>query len=112
MRDFDIAVLFPPECIECLPEGYNASVRLRIVFGQSMQKNNSPHPIGLLRVRSHWPSRCCAAERDNEFSPPDMDYHVTHPHGGSSQCNEETIPRFDRVVCGYFRVRRNSPREF
>jgi hypothetical protein len=40
MRDFDIAVLFPPECIECLPEGYNASVRLRIVFGQSMQKNN------------------------------------------------------------------------
>jgi hypothetical protein len=42
-----------------------------------------------------------AANRDNEFSPPDVDCHVTLPWG-SFPCNGETLPRFDRAVCGYF----------
>ena len=44
-----------------------------------------------------------AAKRDNEFSPPDADCHVTLPWG-VMQCNYEMIPRFTRARSRVFRA--------
>src|SRR6516225_3970859 len=51
--------------------------------------------------RGEWPRSCGAANRGYEFSPIDMDCHVTL-RWGSSPCNGGTIPRFDSAVCGSF----------
>jgi hypothetical protein len=45
---------------------------------------------------------CQRANRDNEFPPPDVDCHVTLPWGVMPIAMDGTIPRFNRVVCGYF----------
>src|SRR5262249_21227819 len=47
------------------------------------QHPDTPHALALLRSRHNWPRRR-AAERDDKFSPPNIDCHVTLPRGS---CN-------------------------
>jgi hypothetical protein len=41
-------------------------------------------------------------KRADEFSPPDVDCHVTLPWGSHADAMEGRISRFNRAVCGYF----------
>jgi hypothetical protein len=62
--------------------------------------------------RHHWLLRACrerprrkAAERDDEFPPPDVDCHATLPWG-SCPCNTATIPRFSEGTNNAFALRK------
>jgi hypothetical protein len=51
-----------------------------IVSGECGQEHDAPHPLGVLRARRERP-RDRAAKHDDEFSPSDMDCHMTLPWG-------------------------------
>src|SRR5262249_40089078 len=60
----------------------------------------------LLRVRRERPHSRRATKRDNQFSPLDVDCHVTLPRGVVPLQWTGMIPRFNRVVCGYLVAQR------
>jgi hypothetical protein len=67
---------------------------LSIVLSIRHQHADPPHALALLRARRDRPSSGCAAKRDNEFSPSNVDRHVTLPWG-SCPCNggdDTTLP--------------------
>jgi len=51
------------------------------------------HPLGLLGTRGERPSGSRAAKRDNEFSPLDLDCHVTFPRGSCNGADHITHGR-------------------
>jgi hypothetical protein len=56
---------------------------------------DAPRALALLRARRDRPSSGCAAKRDNEFSPSNVDCHVTPSRGGSCPCyggDDTTLP--------------------
>ena len=78
-----------------------AATNARPVGRRATQKSNHRHRR-LLRARHERPpSR--AAKRGYEFSPSDLDCHVTL-QWGSCPCNGGTIPRFDRAVLATSRL--------
>jgi hypothetical protein len=66
---------------------------------QEARRQRLPSCLAVMRARRQRPSGC-AAKRDNEFSPTNVDCHATL-RWGSCLCNGGTIPRFARAVCGY-----------
>src|SRR5262249_35766597 len=75
----NIAALLPSECFEALPERHHADQYFRIVLGVWMQEGDPMQALPLLRTRCRRQYR--TAEGKYEFSPPDVDCHVTLPMG-------------------------------
>ena len=62
MFDLNVAVLRPPEHLECLPKRSDAGVHLGIVLSECVQKRDPPHPLALLRPRRERPHHRRTAE--------------------------------------------------
>src|SRR5215472_12910252 len=86
--DRDIAVFDKANLAQSITE----RCRMIGVFCGIIEKPDHRHRR-LLRPRCERP-RGRAAERDNEFSPSNVDCHVTLPRGGRVHAMEETISRF------------------
>jgi hypothetical protein len=84
-------------------ERCHTRLRFRVIDGETHQRADHPHPLGLLRAQREWTYRR-GAKRGNEFSPSDVDCHVTLPWG-SCPAMEGTISRLNRAVCGCLMLR-------
>jgi hypothetical protein len=68
--------LRPAKLLESLPERRVPGLCVRVALGIAHQHADAPHTLGL-RARRERPREHRAAKRDYEFSPPDVDCHVT-----------------------------------
>jgi hypothetical protein len=68
---------------------------IRLPINEDEQQANASDLYRLLRARRERP-RCRAAERDNKFSPPNVDCHATLPRGHAM----ETITHPVMLRCG------------
>src|SRR5215470_312832 len=69
--DAKIAAFRPPEFLQPLAQGRNASLSVCIVRSQHYY-GEAPHTLGLLRARRERPRRNHAAEQRDELAPPDI----------------------------------------
>src|SRR5262249_23479095 len=66
--DAKIAAFRPPEFLQPLAQGRNASLSVCIVRSQHYY-GEAPHTLGLLRARRERPRRGAAAKQDDEIAP-------------------------------------------
>jgi hypothetical protein len=55
--DSHIATFQPSKLFKPLPESCEALFHLWIIFGETNQHTDAPHPLALLRARREWPRR-------------------------------------------------------
>src|SRR5437879_6323980 len=94
--DPKILTFVPAEALKHLSHGRNTVGRIRVLLSGRKQDTDAPHPTGLLRARRERPRRRRPAKRGYEFSPSDVDCHVTLPWGSCPR-NGRTISRIDRA---------------
>src|SRR5262245_10185492 len=86
----------PAQLLQPLMESCEARLSFSIIGGGIHEHADPARPLRLLRVCREGP-RGSAAERGNELSSSDVDWHVTLPWG-SCPCNRGKISRFDDGV--------------
>jgi hypothetical protein len=67
--DADIAAFRPSTLFQPLPECREASLALRIVFGECQEHADAAHPARLLRARRERPCQRRPAEQRDELAP-------------------------------------------
>ena len=75
--DRDFSALYPPELLEFLPESSDVCLCFRVALGIAHQRFDPLHPISLLPARRNRQRDDRIAECDYEFSPPNVNSHVT-----------------------------------
>src|SRR5258708_2801309 len=107
--DAEVAAFGPGQFGKTLAKCSDELLEHRIVGKTAQQRADASHAIGLLRERRERPrSRRAAEQRDDKFSPPDVDCHATL-RWGSFPCNGGTIPRFSEGRTMVLRCERLEP---
>src|ERR1700730_10842343 len=91
--DLEIFLLFPTQFMQCAPKNGDSPLCCWIHLWVNHQHGDLSNASRLLCARRNRP-RYRAAKGDNEFSPPDVDGHVTLSQGGRVHAIEGTISRF------------------
>jgi hypothetical protein len=79
--------------LQPLEERRETHLPFRVVRGKIHEHADPPHPLALLRARRERPRYRYAAERGYEFSPSDVNCHVTLPWGSFMQWRDDiTLP--------------------